>query len=79
MAIEASINGIAFADIDGRLSYVNDAFLRIWGCQIANHVPGHFFLDFWQKPDDAAAVLEAVKKGEMVLSELMARFLGSIL
>ena len=30
-AIASSINAIAFGDLDGRITYVNEAFLRLWG------------------------------------------------
>jgi PAS domain S-box-containing protein len=31
VAIESSINGIAFVDVEGNLFYVNDSFLKLWG------------------------------------------------
>jgi len=30
-AISSSINAIAFGDLEGRITYVNEAFLRLWG------------------------------------------------
>ena len=34
-AIASSINAIGIADLDGNVTYVNDAFLRMWGYE--NH------------------------------------------
>ena len=31
-AISSSINALGLADLDGRITYVNDAFVRMWGC-----------------------------------------------
>lgn len=32
-AIASSINAIVFGDLEGRITYVNEAFLRLWGGQ----------------------------------------------
>ena len=39
-AIESSVNGIAFTDLEGRLNYVNAALLRMWGYEHASEVLG---------------------------------------
>jgi PAS domain S-box-containing protein len=45
-AIESSLNGIAMAGMDGKITYVNPAFLRLWGLgspeQAIGHLPGEF-------------------------------------
>jgi PAS domain S-box-containing protein len=59
-AIAASINAIALADMAGNLSYVNRAFLRMWGYGREDEVVGRPVPDFWSDRDEAAAVLAGV-------------------
>jgi PAS domain S-box-containing protein len=40
-AIASSINAIAFGDLDGRITYVNEAFLRLWGGDDVSEVLGN--------------------------------------
>ncbi|MFO7883106.1 MAG: PAS domain-containing sensor histidine kinase [Kosmotogaceae bacterium] len=47
MAIESSFNGIALADHDGKLFYVNPASLQMWGYD-EQEVLGRHFTDFWE-------------------------------
>lgn len=56
-AIEASINGIALADSDGRLHYVNPAFLRLWGLQDPAAAVGRHAASFWESAADAHAAI----------------------
>jgi PAS domain S-box-containing protein len=59
-AVESSINGIAMADLEGRLTYVNEAFLRMWGYARREEVLGRSVLDFWIAPEQAGTVLSAL-------------------
>lgn len=64
-AIEASLNAIAMADLKGVLTYVNPAFLKLWGYRKEEEVLGQSVLDFWQDRDGAQAVCDAImEKGE---------------
>ena len=49
-AIASSLNAIAMADLQGRLTYVNPAFLRLWGYDDEHEVLGRSVLDFWEEP-----------------------------
>lgn len=60
-AVESSLNGIALADLEGRLTYVNPAFCRLWGTS-ASAAVGRSALDFWHEPDAAAAVIGALRR-----------------
>ncbi len=71
-AIECSTAGIALADRDGRLSYVNPAFLALWGYQRADQVLGRSALEFWRSPEQAAEVMQAIAHGTWA-GELVAR------
>jgi len=70
-AVRSSINGIAISDLDGNLTYVNPAFLDLWGYSDQSEVLGRSTSEFWQARKDAEAVIEALRregswKGEMV-------------
>ncbi len=74
-AIASSLNGIATADLDGRLTYVNQAFLDLWGYRTAAEVLGRNATDFWLSGERASAVVHAILKrgsdsGEMIAVRL---------
>ncbi|MFV9503608.1 MAG: PAS domain-containing protein [Oscillochloridaceae bacterium umkhey_bin13] len=46
-AVAASLNGIAIADMDGTLIYVNQSFLDLWGYANADHLLGKSVMSFW--------------------------------
>lgn len=54
-ALASSINAVAMSDLDGRLTYVNDAFTRLWG-YAGTDLVGRSVNDFWAKPEDAMQV-----------------------
>jgi PAS domain S-box-containing protein len=72
-AVESSINAVAMADLEGRLSYVNDSFLRHWGYESRAEVLGRSALDFWQDPDDAVAVIAELQQNGIARTEMPAR------
>ncbi len=55
-AVEYSINAIALADLDGLLTYVNPAFLALWGYADASEVVGRPAVDFWESSEAAAEI-----------------------
>ena len=72
-AIAASINGIAFADLTGCLTYVNQAFLNMWGYQHEEEVVGRSAILFWAEPEEAARVLATLSDQESWSGELTAK------
>jgi PAS domain S-box-containing protein len=60
-AIESSINGIAFADLQGNLTYVNDSFLKMWGYENSEEVVGRPAVEFWERQEDSWKVIEALR------------------
>lgn len=54
-ALESSINAIA--DLEGRLNYVNDAFLKLWGYNDKKEVLGRPAVDFWITHDEPTKVI----------------------
>ncbi len=59
-AISSSINGIAIGDLEGTITYVNQAFLQLWGGTDPAEVIGKSALTFAQSQEDAAAILKSV-------------------
>ncbi|MDQ7817279.1 MAG: PAS domain S-box protein [Melioribacteraceae bacterium] len=72
-AIASSINAIALANLDGNLTYVNDSFLQLWGYENVRDVLGRSSLEFWQNPDSAKVVFEAVIENGNFIGELKAK------
>ncbi|HPP88305.1 MAG TPA: PAS domain S-box protein, partial [bacterium] len=59
-AIENAINGIAFADLNAKLFYVNNAFINFFGYESKDQVIGESALNFWVNPEDAKKVIEVI-------------------
>ena len=53
MAIASSLNAFTISDLDGRLTYVNQAFLSMWGYASETEVLGRSITEFWQDEEDA--------------------------
>jgi phosphoserine phosphatase RsbU/P len=64
-AVEKSIIAIAIIDPSGSFTYVNNAFLRMWGYDDRSQIAGDSFLDSFH-PDDRGNIMEMMD----VLSEL---------
>jgi PAS domain S-box-containing protein len=71
-AIASSLNAIAMADLQGRLAYINPAFLALWGYEDEREVLGKSVLDFWAEPRRALEVVQAIQTGEGWTGELVA-------
>ncbi len=71
-AIASSLNAIAIADLQGRLTYVNSAYLRLWGYENEQEVLGKSVLDFWEEPQRAMQVMQAIQNGGGWVGELVA-------
>ena len=61
-AIASSINGIGIADLEGTITYVNNAALRMWGADDASEVLGKSPLDFAEDKEEAARIFEEFLK-----------------
>ena len=72
-AIESSINGFAFAEFGGNLTYVNKAFLRLWGYRTNRDVLGRPAYEFWQQPEKVLEVVELLSAGGAWVGELVAK------
>ncbi|HSN90488.1 MAG TPA: PAS domain S-box protein, partial [Anaeromyxobacteraceae bacterium] len=59
-AIESSGTAMAMADVGGRVTYANPAFLRLWGIERQEEALGRNVLSFWVDPEAAAAAARAI-------------------
>lgn len=72
-AIESSINGIAIFDRQGHISYVNPAFLNMWGYGDDHEILGKSLLDYLHQPDANMDILSLLDEQGYWLGELPAK------
>jgi PAS domain S-box-containing protein len=75
-AIETSINGIALADLNGKITYVNKSFMSLWGYDSKDEIIGKMFPDFWQAKEEALVLINRLKNEGQWLGEMIARKKG---
>jgi PAS domain S-box-containing protein len=71
-AIESSINAIALADLKANLTYVNEAFLTMWGYESAREIVGHNAVEFWKDKEKAQAIADSLQETGVWTGELVA-------
>jgi PAS domain S-box-containing protein len=59
-AVHISLDAVVFADMDGRITYVNPAFVRMWGHESAGDVIGRHYTVFVPSPEHADAIVTAI-------------------
>lgn len=63
-AIESSINAVAFSDLEGIVTYVNAACLRMWGCEDRSEMIGKRADFFARSSQEALEIMqEVLEKG----------------
>jgi diguanylate cyclase (GGDEF)-like protein/PAS domain S-box-containing protein len=72
-ANDSSINPIGMTDLQGRLTYVNQACLDLWGYSSEKEVLGKELVDFLQNPLDALKLIDELKKSGGWRGSLMAK------
>ena len=71
-AIASSTNAIAFADLTGRLTYINNAFLALWGYNSKEEVLGKLVSSFLESAEHAERLIGEVRKNGNWTGELPA-------
>jgi len=71
-AVNTSINGILLTDLDGRVTWVNNSFLALWGYASADEVLGMPLAAFWAEEERARAADVLLSSGGW-RGELVAR------
>lgn len=72
-AISDSINAIALADLTGSLTFVNPAFLKMWGYLSAAEILERNSTEFWQSNIEAADVLVVLQQQGHWRGELLGK------
>lgn len=72
LAVDSTINAIALAEPSGKLTYVNPAFLKMWGYQ-ENDAMGRHFVEFWQDEHRALHILDAIREKGKFIGESTAK------
>lgn len=71
--VDSSAVAVAVSDPSGALSYVNDAFLKMWGYNSASDVLGRSAVDFWKEKAEASRAMAAVQQAGSWEGKLVAR------
>ncbi len=61
-ALNSALNAVAFADLKGKLTYVNPSFLRLWGYSNDMEVLGRSALDFWKEEEKAKKAVKSLRE-----------------
>ncbi len=72
-AIEASIVGIAFSDLEGWISYVNPAVMAMWHSQSPEDMIGRNAMEFLEQQPQLEEARKAVMEGRPWSGELIGR------
>lgn len=71
-AIESSITPTGFADLDGRITHVNRAFLDLFGYERSEEVVGRLNTEFVPRREDVGPIMEALREGGSWTGEIEA-------
>lgn len=71
--LDTSLNAVAFSNLDGVLTYVNPAFVRLWGYASADEVLGRQATSFWQDETQAVEVQKTLLAGGQWQGDLRAK------
>lgn len=71
-AIESSINAVAFFDLKGRLTKINDSFLKLWAYENKNELLGKPVTAFMQEEIKVLALLKALREEGGCIGEMTA-------
>lgn len=71
-AIESSMSAVALADLQGRVAYVNPAYVKLWGYDNKDEMIGRSAFEFWADPENAKKIIAKAIKGHTEISERLA-------
>ncbi len=72
-AIESSINGIAFADMQGNITFVNRAFVCMWGYDDENEMLHHHASNFLESDKQIDQAMSTLQGQGIYIGELAAK------
>ncbi len=73
MAIKSSLDAIAIADMKGKVTYVNPAFLDLWGIERLENVLGRSIKCFWDDEQEADKIIQTFMEKGCLAQELAFR------
>jgi len=76
-AIASSISGVGITDMDGRLIYVNDKIVEMWGYERKEEILGHYLPEFWEGEEVLETIETLKKKGARIGEDIGKRKDGS--
>ena len=71
-AIANSQLGIAMGDLEGKIFYVNDAMVELWGYESSDDIIGQLATNFWQEPTQANKIIKSLLDHQKVTTEMTA-------
>ena len=71
-AIQNAANGIAIADIEGRLQYANPATVRLWGCNAPEDLIGRHVWTLLKDEEAARAMVRSILNNQTWSGEMVA-------
>ena len=71
-AIQNAANGIAIADIEGRLQYTNPATVRLWGCKAPEDLIGRYVWTLLKDEESARAMVRSILNNQTWTGEMIA-------
>ena len=60
-ALASSVSAVAFASLEGKLTYVNNSFLLMWGYVSIDEVLGRPINEFWASQEKAAEIVKTLE------------------
>jgi PAS domain S-box-containing protein len=69
-AIASSLSAITFLNLTGKVTYVNDSFLQMWGYTSQREIIGKSILQFWKSKDQFIEVMNGLKNKQEWIGEL---------
>ena len=69
-AIASSLSAITFLNLNGKVTYVNDSFLQMWGFTSQKEIIGKSILQFWKSKDQFIEVMNGLKNKQEWIGEL---------
>ena len=62
-AMESSLNAVGISDLQGKLIYVNDASVKMWGYDSKEEIRGRFLPEFWEGEGVLKTIKDLAAKG----------------
>jgi two-component system, cell cycle sensor histidine kinase and response regulator CckA len=72
-AVHVSLDAVVFSDMDGRITYANPAFVRMWGHDSPDDVIGRHYTAFAASAEEADAIVTAIVRDGAWTGESLGR------